>query len=398
VSADAGPAWSAWSRVTPVIAARDARAPYVRVVLPVTIDPGAGGAYADLRVAGANGGETPYALDPARAPEAEPRAELIDTGFVPHRGTQGVVDLGTSGALVGAIALEVDADRRPTYFVRVALDASDDRRTWRIVREDAIVYRVAEDDGRGNATVTFPPTRSRWLRVRVLDPGAAFPLTGARVVAAVSHEPSLARLPFAGRESDGAAKHEQTWTFAPPVPVRPSAVAFDDGGAVYERSATVETSDDGRTWTEAGSGTISHYAEGGATTTVPFDDTTTRYVRVTVRNGDDAPVRALRPALLARTHAVVFAVGSAPYRLLSGNPAAEAPSYDLGARLAHEDWRASDARAGDTTENAGYRDPRPIGERFPWLLTAALIVVAAVLGAVALRVLRRTGESEPDLT
>jgi hypothetical protein len=395
VSADPGPAWSAWSRVTPVLIARDARARYVRVVLPVTVDPGAGGDYADLRVAGSGGTETPYALDPPRTAPDERSVPLIDTGFVAHRGTQGVIDLGTSGALVDAVSLDVDTDRLATYFERVAVDASDDRRTWRIVRDDAIVYRVAQDGGRGSSTLTFPATRSRWLRVRVLDPGAAFPLTGARIASGASHEPSMTRLPFAGRESDDAAKHEQTWTFETATPVRPSAVTFDDGGALYERTASVETSDDGRQWNAAGSGTIARYAEGGATTSVPIDETTTRYLRVTVENGNDAPVRALRPALLARPHAVVFAAGAAPHLLLSGNPSAGAPSYDLPARLAHEDWTASDARTGATLANAGYRDPRPIGERSPWLLTAALIAIAVVLGAVALRVLRRT-ESEPD--
>lgn len=397
MSIDAGPAWSAWSRVTPVIAARDERAKYVRVVLPATMDPGADGRYADLRIAGANKAEVPYALDPVRPAPTERRAQLIDTGFVPHRGTQGVVDLGPSGALVDAVALEVDP-ARATYFERVAIDASDDRRTWRVVRDDAIVYRVAQDGGRGNATLTFPPTRSRWLRVRVLDPGAAFPLTGAHVAAGASHEPSFVRLPFTARERTDDAKHEQVWTFETRTPIRPSAVSFGDGGALYARSATVETSADGAQWTFAGSGTIAHYAEGGALTNLPVDETTTRYLRVTVHNGNDAPLRSLAPSLLARPHAVVFAAGAAPYALLSGDPAAEAPSYDLGARLAHETWRAAGARAGETVDNAGYRDPRPIGERFPWLLTAALIAVAVVLGGVALRVLRGTGTSEPDTT
>jgi len=38
---------------------------------------------------------------------------------------------------------------------------------------------------------------------------------------------------------------------------------------------------------------------------------------------------------------------------------------------------------------------RPIGERFPWLLTAALIVVAVALGGVALRTIRSTGAAAP---
>jgi hypothetical protein len=384
---DAGPAWSAWTQVTPVVVARAASAPYVRVQLPLSISPGANGDFADLRVIDDRGAERPYALDP-QAPQFDDRAvPLIDVGFVPRRGTQGVVDLGTSGELVDAVTLEVDAARRPTYFERVAIDASDDRRTWRIVRADAIVYRVEQDAGRGNTTLTFPPTRSRWVRVRVLDPSAAFPLTGALAGSATPAQPSLVRVPVEPRENDDAATHEQTWTFAPAVPVRATEVTFTDGGARYERPVTVEASDDAKTWTALGDGTIAHYAEGGSRTNVSLIETTARYVRVTVRNGNDAPLRALRPVLLVRPHALVFA-GGGQHRLLSGNPSASAPTYDLAARLSHERWRAADAATGMTAPNAGYRDPRPLGERFPWLLTGALLAAAVALGVVALRSLR----------
>jgi hypothetical protein len=389
---DAGPAWSAWSRVTPVAGAPAANTRYARVLLPPSISPGPDGRYADLRVA-ADGGELPYALDPARAAASNRSVALIDLGFVPHRGTQGVVDLGPSGELVDGIALDIDAARRPTYFERVALDASDDRRTWRIVRVDAIVYRVDQDGGRGNATLSFPPTRSRWLRIRVLDPGASFPLTGARVAAGASREPALMRLPVSPREVDGKASHDQSWTFALQTPMRPTAVTFADGGALYERTVTVEAGDDGTQWSAIGDASISHYAEGGAQTTVPLEERTARYVRVTVHNGNDAPLRSLHPALLARPHAVVFAARADAYRLLSGNANVDAPSYDLGARLAHEDWRAVSLRAGPTVDNAGFRDTRSIGERFPWLITGTLIAVAVVLGGLALRVVRPARET-----
>ncbi len=35
-------------------------------------------------------------------------------------------------------------------WTTVTVEASDDRKTWRIVRNDLIVYRVADDNGRGN--------------------------------------------------------------------------------------------------------------------------------------------------------------------------------------------------------------------------------------------------------
>ena len=66
VTVDAA-AWNAWTTVTPVAAAPANRPRFVRVRLPITVDPGPDGAYADLRVVDDRGAETPYALDPERA-------------------------------------------------------------------------------------------------------------------------------------------------------------------------------------------------------------------------------------------------------------------------------------------------------------------------------------------
>jgi hypothetical protein len=384
---DAGPAWSAWTQVTPVLTARAANAPYVRTQIPLSVAAGENGDFPSLRVVGTDGREVPYALDP-ELQRAEDRAvPLIDVGFVPRRGTQGVIDLGTSGTLVDAVTVEVDVTRESTFLEPVAIDASDDRRTWRIVRTGAIIYRVAQDAGRGNTTLTFPPTRSRWLRIRVPNPDVAFPLSGARAGSTTPPQPSLVRVPVQPTERDDPANHEQSWTFALPVPMRPKAVTFSDGGAFYERSVTVDVSQDGQAWEAMSSGRVSHYPEGGSQTTFSLAETTTRYVRVTVRNENDAPVPGLRPTLLARPHTIVFAPGDSD-RLLAGNPSAAAPSYDLALRLSHESWHAADATLGPTVANSGYRDPRPIGERYPWLLTSALVVVAGALGFLALQTLR----------
>ena len=243
------------------------------------------------------------------------------------------------------------------------------------------------------------PAWSAWSRVTPVvgtpAPSARYVrvLLPARVAAGASREPALARLPVAPHEADDKGSHDQTWTFAPRTPMRPTAVTFADGGALYERNVTVEASDDGTQWGGIAEAAISHYAEGGSQTTVPLEERTARFLRVTVHNGNDAPLRSLHPALLARPHAVVFARRATPYRLLSGNPNADVPSYDLGARLEHERWRAANLRAGETVANAGFRDPRPIGERFPWLITGALIAVAVVLGGLALRVVKPARET-----
>jgi hypothetical protein len=392
VTADAA-VWNAWSTVTPVAAAPAKRPRYVRVRLPLEVDPGATGEYADLRVVDDRGAETPYALDPQRAqPDRLRSVRMIDTGFVPHRYSQAVLDLGADRA-ADTVILQVDGAKRPAYFERVTIEASDDRKTWRIVRADAIVYYVAEDGGRGNQTVRFPESDSRWLRVRVADPHEPFPIGGASVGdshGAQPAPPALTPLAVAAVSTTDAAAHRQLWTFADRgVALRPSAVAFTDGGATFARHAVVESSDDGTTWAQAADGEITRFAEGGAQTSFAFGESSARRWRVVVENGDDAPVRGLHPALLSRPRDVVFeAAPQRRYRLLSGNELVSAPAYDLGARLAHSTWRADPATAVEPKRNTAYTDEQPGTERAPGVLTVVLLAVAVVLGALALFTVR----------
>ncbi len=383
-------AWNAWTSVTAVSAAPANRPRFVRLRLPLTIDPGPDGAYADLRVVDDRGAETPYALDPERA-RTPRRLRMTDTGFVPHRYTQAVLDFGERPR-ADTVTLEVDTAQRPTYFERVSLEASDDHVTWRIVRGDAIVYRVADDGGRGNQTIAFPESDSRWVRVRIADPRAPFPLTGARIDDTQRSEPAppaLAPLALAAVESTDETAHRQTWTFEDRgIVLRPSAVTFSDGGATFARHATVESSDDGETWTTAADGDVTRFAQGGAQTSFPFGESSARRWRVAVDNGNDAPVAGLRPTLLVRPREIVFEAGpQRRYRLLSGNDAVAAPSYDLGARLAHSAWRAEPATA-DVTDRNAYAEARPVTERVPGMLTAVLVAVAVLLGGLALYTVR----------
>jgi hypothetical protein len=396
VSVDAGPAWAAWATVTPVAVAPARRERYVRVAIPFTIAPNADGGYPDLRVVDGNGTEVAYAIDPRRAASAPREIALIDRGFVPHRWTQAVLDLGARRDLVDTIRLGIDEAAPPTYFETVAIDASDDHVTWRVVRDDAIVYRVAQDAGRGDRTISFAPTRSRWLRVRVLDPRAQFPLTGASIEGGAPAEPALVPLPIAGKAAlvvtthDPTPKFSQEWSFDSPVAIRPAAVSFRDRGQAYARHAVVQSSDDGTQWSDAGDAQIARFADGGAQTSFAFGEQTARHWRVAVDNGNDRPVEGLQPVLLARKHDVVFsAVPAATYRLLSGNAAAGAPAYDLGERLAHGTWHADRAATQAALANASFRDQRPLADRVPpWSINAALGVVAALLGLLAIRTVR----------
>jgi len=384
--------WSAYAAATRVIVA-PARPELVRVrIPPAWIGPDSEGAYPDVRIVDEGGREIPYAIDPQQKTSPMRDVDLIDFGFIPHVATQAVADLGPGSTLVDAITLRTDDARAPTYFERVAIDASDDRASWRGVPTNSLIYRVAQDNGNGNQTVSFPPTRSRWLRIRVLDPHAVFPLTGAAVGNAPAPQQLVSLL--VGPSPDASATPgTQAWIFSTPAVLRPAAVSFSAPAATFSRDVLIQTSDDAKNWIALASGRIARYADHTTHLTFPFAERTAAHIRVVLQNGNDAALET-RPELLVVPHDIVFeAAPNHAYRILSSNASATAPVYDLGVRLAHEQWSAESVTTGPTQPNPDFRDARSITERYPWILTVAIATIALVLGIYAFRTIRKAEAS-----
>ena len=389
-------AWNAWQSVTPVLVGTAETSRLVRVRIPDSIPPNDGGNYDDVRLLDERGRETPYAIDPQSRALPPHDAAIIDRGFLPHQGTQIVLDLTSNARLVDTVALSIDESRQPTYFKTIAIDASDDRRHWRVVREDAIVYRVAQDDGHGNQTIHFPATRSRWLRFRVLDGRSAFPILAATIGREGESQPSLIPLAVAPLPRSAAAG-QQIYEFIGRQPIRPSAVMFSQSKTTYERNVRVESRSGDSDWTPVGGATIASFGDGTQVRSFAFTETTARNFRIIIENGNDDPVVGLKPVLLERPHEIVFLSSAAgTYSLLSGNATAVAPTYDLGNRLGHTLITTTSLTARATQPNPAYHDERPVVARNPWIVTAALIAVSLILGGLALKTLIATRDETVD--
>jgi hypothetical protein len=114
---------------------------------------------------------------------------------------------------------------------------------------------------------------------------------------------------------------------------------------------------------------------------------------VTIENHDDAPIEiaSVRLEMLERRLCFDAAAGAA-YTLYYGDSALAAPQYDYG-RLFAAVHDPAMAALGAETANPAYQprpDERPFTEKHPALLWAALIVVIALLGFVALRSFKAT--------
>ena len=117
---------------------------------------------------------------------------------------------------------------------------------------------------------------------------------------------------------------------------------------------------------------------------------------ITIENGDDAPLslQSVRLEMLERT--LCFdAEANGSYLLAYGDPALSAPRYDYATLFAPK-TNSSQVSLGLEQPNPAYQprpDDRPFTERHPALLWAAMAVVIALLGTIALRSAKRTGQT-----
>ena len=382
-----GAPWTAWHDIYPLSIAPVSAPAIVRVPL-TALDTGEDGAYPAVRIVDDAGTETPFAIDPDRATPPNARAlPLSDTGFVPGSYSQAVIDLGADPVLHDGVRI---VTTRETYLEHVRVESSDDQTTWRAARGPAVIYQVAGDAAdSGNQTISFPATRSRWLRLRVLDPSVAFPISTAFEDTRPPREALADVAPLAVAAADGTGRQRWQSDFGNDYR-EGAAVSLSGGGVAFARPMTVETSDDGTTWIALlTSQTLTRDPEGLATI-VPFEHAFGKHWRVTIDNGNDTPVEGLSVTLLAPPHDLVFSAQPGhSYALLAGNPAATAPRYDLGELLARRDWHADQlAFTLRPSTNAAFSDPRSITERVPWLVDAGFVIASLIIGALALTTVR----------
>ena len=157
----------------------------------------------------------------------------------------------------------------------------------------------------------------------------------------------------------------------------------------YDRPAVVDASNNGSVWRNVTYARFSRY-EGSPPAPLNVG-VRTRFVRIRIANGDDPPLTGIRVGASSRSHALVLGGGHrAPYRLLYGNPTVRAPEYEF-ARLPFDSERPLiDGTYGEERPNPAFTAPtRPFGERHGWIVSAALVAAAAVVGVAGFLAIRR---------
>lgn len=385
--------WHDWTEARPITLPPVQTQSLVRFALPEDVYGQSRTDLADLRVVDSLGAQQPFAIDQAVAQSAVTwrEAALSEQGYVPGRYSQAVADAGTAGGMHDLLTLETSADEFSTW---VEVAASDDDRTWRIVRQRAPIFRFTTDGYQGSLKVSYAPTKSRWLRVRVLDASGAFPITGCRIARSIVSAPETV-IVASGVVPDATAPPKQTRMSVDLGQARApvSQVRFDVENPQFRRAVAVLASADGTNWNDVYDGEIYRDDQGGSALSFDFPESRGRYWRLIVYDRDDAPLQGLRAALLAIPRYVSFrAKPGAHYRLIFGNPRALPPDYDLAASTSADNRMhaplAALGRFGAAANPIAPIVPQPWTETHAGVLWAALLLAVAVLAWLAFRAMK----------
>ena len=336
----------------------------------------------DLRIVDADGSQTPWRF----LPEAETRnvreIRLLNSG---RRGRAFValVDLGPRRVVRNRLELDLqDSD----FVGRVTVSGSDDRRSFTRL-STTTVYDVSGAATARSTTLVFPPTDHRYLLLRAT--GLRSPIAGGRVF----NEPKRPGLqPVAARTETSEREGRTVVLLDVGFRKRPvDALRFSTATARFDREVEVEGSNGERFAPVLGVARIVRLG-GVSQLTVPLEGRHRR-LRVTILNGDDAPLADLDVGALARTRRIVLDSGhQPPYRLLYGNSTLRTPAYDFQQVPRRELRPVPAGRLAPERVNEAFEPPedtRSFAERHDWVVEAALAFAAAVIGVGGFLALRR---------
>lgn len=341
--------------------------------------------FSDLRVVDIDGDQVPWRAEPLAAAVAARPVALVARGRLD--GVVSVVlDRGATPEAIDRVELAVpDRDFVGSVEVLGSATGAEGSYAWLSTTQ---IYSVRGAVDARSTAATFPPTDYRYLLVRARG---VTRIDGATV----ARDPQRPRLaPVAAAPSVRQKRCETVVLldlgFAN-VPV--DSIEVRSSTDRFVRGVVVEGSSDGTVFGRLGSGQIARFRG------VDLDRIAAagrhRYVRVTIENGDDAPLAALRVRALARPRPLLLAEGfDPPYRLLYGARTIPAPAYDF-ARVPSTALglgRAVEGTLGPETLNDAYEPPadsRTFFERNRSLLNGLLVAAAIVLAAGGVLALRR---------
>jgi hypothetical protein len=358
--------------------------------------------FADLRIVDEAGKEIPFLLydKNIRAPIETRHATIRESSFVPDKYTQLVIDLGEKTAFHNTVEIHTS---QTDFIDWVEIAASDDAKTWRMVKDRAPISGFSKENIVGSRMVHYSDNNARFLRIRIFESARQFPVSSVEVLFSREfQEPIRTSLPSQFTPDPTASATSSRWIAdlgSGSFPV--SGVAIETSQSEFFRIVHLQTSEDGQDWQYYFSGEIYRCKQGDkqaeSLRVFSHEGWHQRFWRIEVLNGNDAPLADAKPTLLTIPYLVLFYPRSGhSYRLVYGNSAAKTPHYDLSRTFDyHAEPGAEVVTLGEEEATANYLDPRPYTERHPHLLWFALVIAVILLAYAAFRALRTPATLSP---
>jgi len=325
------PAWK-WEQAVEVPAAG-----VVRLDLPPATLDGAQPALADLRLLSPDGVETPGLLaNPAPGTPAEREAEapiirLLEAAPNIEAATQLEFATGTELA-IEAVTLRTPARE---FLKSVTVEGTADGENWQVITTGEVIFR--QSNGPERLRVALPPKAWRKLRVSVSDARSRpVPITSASVSLAVPDRQETIPLEAVVRETTQTATATQVAVDLGFANLHLESLQLDIADPVFSRRYRLSVDAAGQSGSVAlASGMLYRVVgENGAATeqlSIPVNRRIpVARLTLTLENGDSPPL-TIKGAGAARFASTLefHAAKAGAWSLLSGNPKAAAPSYDL---------------------------------------------------------------------
>ncbi|MGK3964519.1 DUF2339 domain-containing protein [Sorangium sp. So ce118] len=379
---------------------------------------------ADVRIAGPDGAEVPYVLRELGAAPGAGRiaATMLDPGVDAAGATHATWALDAPGTRHCRIELTVLGR---TFLREARVDTGADPRSLSEVARGAYVYRISQgSETVEHLSVAYPLSRAALVRVRLLPEGARArdtardKATDVRITGgAVACEPpagagKAALLPLAIVETERNSEAKTTLVTldagAEGAPLE--AVLLDIATPEFSRRVEVASTTYRAVWPSVGGGLIHRirpHGESGvalALTRIPLTRTRKRFLRLTIHDGDSAPLSLSGAQAEVRAREIVFrAARPGPHRLYIGDALGERPRYDLADVLdrGEPEQPPVAARLGAAQANAAFGAARvardlPFTERHRRPIGIALALGLLALSVWTARLLRQgTPPDEP---
>lgn len=399
VSADLPDQWRSWRYSRALQVPQTPGEAPAQIVLPWEIYAHCRPGCEDVRIVNSSGGEVPFVVEARHtASNVESRAaRILENSFVSSEYTQVIGDLGEGFGPYDRVRVETS---RADFIVWAEVALSDDAKTWRVVEARAPIARFRSRAVEGTQTIPFHGLRSRYVRVRIADQSAKFPVDGISVLNEKEVRQQTADVAGSFTQEKSADPTESVWQTTLASLNQPvSELIVQSDSPEFYRAVRISASNDGQEWSYYGSGVIYRYKQGDKireSLRIEFPEITeNRLLRVEIISGNDQPLANVHfvPAAVPRTLAFKLVPGQS-YRLIYGNEKAAWPQYDLGRYFdsgpAKPDYLQ--LSLGPEEETANYRDPRPFTERHPEVLWGALALAIVLIGLTALKTLRTPGK------